>query len=367
MAQLERHYGKWRVRWKSHLGKRESKSFPSRPEALFFKKQKELELEEIKRGLVPAPPCDKLFDELCNYWIEKRATLKRSGRDDESIIGKHLRPFFGRTKIKNISVADTDNYSLTKSHLSKKTLANQLTLLISMLNLAKDLKWISEAPKIKKPKVRLFSKDYRYLKTREEINRFLNAAKNEGDLCFVMYAFALFTGMREGEIAATTWEDIDFERRLITVQRSFNGPTKADDVRYVPILDSLLPILLEWKLKSSGTLVFQNQNGTMFGESARIFQEVLKRVLKAGGFPQGSRGGKPSGYITFHDLRHTFASHWMMAGGDLFKLQKILGHKTIQMTMRYCHLSPNAFAEDFNRLPHFQENKNAQLIVFPAT
>jgi hypothetical protein len=50
-----------------------------------------------------------------------------------------------------------------------------------------------------------------------------------------------------------------------------------------------------------------------------------------------------------------------------FKLQKILGHKTIQITMRYCHLSPNAFAEDFNRLPHFQENKNAQLIVFPAT
>ena len=47
---------------------------------------------------------------------------------------------------------------------------------------------------------------------------------------------------------------------------------------------------------------------------------------------------------------NTLASHWVMRGGDLFKLQKILGHKSVQMTVRYAHLAPDAFAADYDRL-----------------
>ena len=54
--------------------------------------------------------------------------------------------------------------------------------------------------------------------------------------------------------------------------------------------------------------------------------------------------------MRFHDLRHTFASQWVLKGGDLFKLQKILGHQSVQMTMRYAHLAPDAFREDYQRL-----------------
>jgi integrase len=90
----------------------------------------------------------------------------------------------------------------------------------------------------------------------------------------------------------------------------------------------------------------------MFGPSARIFQEVLHRVLAAAGFPKTQRGGKERPYIRFHDLRHTFASRWVMKGGDLFKLQKILGHQSVQMTMRYAHLAPDAFKDDYARLTY---------------
>ena len=45
-------------------------------------------------------------------------------------------------------------------------------------------------------------------------------------------------------------------------------------------------------------------------------------------------------YIRFHDLRHTFASHFMMNGGELYTLQKLLGHHSVTMTERYAHLSP---------------------------
>ena len=55
-------------------------------------------------------------------------------------------------------------------------------------------------------------------------------------------------------------------------------------------------------------------------------------------------------YIVFHDLRHTFASHWMSKGGDLFRLQRILGHKSPTMTNRYAHLAPEAYVTDYARL-----------------
>jgi site-specific recombinase XerD len=73
----------------------------------------------------------------------------------------------------------------------------------------------------------------------------------------------------------------------------------------------------------------------MWDQSGRVFQEALRDVLQRGGFPQK--------YITFHSLRHTFASHWVMNGGDPYALQEILGHKDSKMTRRYAHLRPDAY------------------------
>src|SRR5205807_1845270 len=99
-----------------------------------------------------------------------------------------------------------------------------------------------------------------------------------------------------------------------------------------------------------GDLVFTSQAGTMLTPSARAFQEIMHRVLERGGFPSVKKNGRAIRYITFHSLRHSFASHWMMNGGDIFKLQKVLGHQSITMTERYSHLAPGAFAGDLQRL-----------------
>jgi len=350
-----RHYGKWRARWLDENGAQQSAVFDDFKSADLHEKKKKSEAGEIKRGTLPVCAPDKTFGELCDCWLASRALRKRSKKDDESMIRVHLRPAFGEMKLRDIGTEDIDAYANEKidvSGLSEKTTHNHLTLLGTMLRTATYFRvpWLLRVPKINKPKISLFSRDYQWLRTDEEVRRFLVAARAEGEHVFVFYCVAVYTGMRAGEIAALEWSDIDFERRLLTVQRSFDGPTKSDRVRYVPILDPLLPVLRAWRLRQPGQLVFTSMTGTMFTPSARIFQEVLHRVLNAAGFPKTSRNGKERPYVRFHDLRHTFASHWVAKGGDIFKLQKILGHSTIAMTQRYAHLTPSAFESDYARL-----------------
>jgi integrase len=322
----------------------------------------QLDAADVRRGHRSPITAGKTFDEMCDYWLTTRANRKRSEKDDRSMIERHLRPAFGSLRLSNIGVSEVDAFVAERRHLSPKTVNNHLTLLISMLSLSVDLGWLQSVPRIKKPKVGLDS-DYRYLRTDQEVAAFLRAAQAEDEHVHVMYATALYTGLRAGEVAGLHWSDVDLERRLITVRRSYTGPTKSGRIRHVPILDPLLPILRAWRLRHPGDLVFTNRDGRMFGESARLFQEVLHRVLDRAGFESPVIKGKRRWHITFHGLRHTFASHWVMRGGDLFKLQKILGHSTIEVTLRYAHLGPHAFAGDYGRLGGPVEHEDGALVV----
>lgn len=346
----DKHRGKWRIRWTDERGVRRTERYTRYDDAVFKLSQHHLEVEEVRRGLRGATPPNRTFNNLCDRWLATRAKRKRSGEHDESIIRAHLRPFFGDCRLRDLDLDRVDAFIDSRGHLDQKTVNNHLTLLIAMLNDARERGWLITFPRIRKFKIALFSKDYSWLRTRDEVTRFLVAAREEGKLVFMLYATAVYTGMREGELAALRWDSVDFERRLIAVQASFGGVTKGGDVRYVPILDPLLPLLREWRLKISSALVFPNRDGGMHGKSARIFQEVLHRVLDAAGFQKIRRSGRERRYIVFHDLRHTFASHWVLNGGDIFRLQKILGHKSITMTQRYAHLAPEAFASDHGRL-----------------
>ncbi len=355
MAKPRKHGDKWRVRWLDEHGKRQSAVFDDYKRAQSELQRHQVEVEDIRRGIRNAAPPAKTFNDLCDYWLDKRAPRKRSRKDDKSIIERHPRPRFGAMCVRDIGVEDGDDYINTKiddEGLSDKYVHNHVTLLGTMMRAAEGFKvpWLLKVPRLSKPKIALFSTDYHWLRTDEEIQRFLRAALEEDEHVFIFYAMAVYTGMRAGELAAIEWSDINLECRTITVQRSFDGPTKSNKVRYVPILDPLLPILRAWRLRHPGRLVFTSQAGTMFQPSGRIYQEVLHRVLEAAEFQKVQRNGKERPYVRFHDLRHTFASHWVSRGGDLFKLQKILGHQSVQMTMRYAHLAPEAFKDDYGRL-----------------
>ena len=346
-----RHGLKFRIRWFDHKGDRQSEVFATAKKAEAALRKHLSEVDDIRAGLKKAFP-DRTFDELFNYWVAKRVQHKRSGSDDESIIRKHLRPSFGALRLRDFSVEHVDDFREERDDLSEKTVHNHLTLLRTLLGVARDeLGWIGGFAKFKKPRLRLFESDFRYLRNDDEIRRFLAAARDEGPLAFTLYATAIYTGMRAGELGGLRRGDIDFEAGRITVQRSFDGPTKSGDARYIPLLAPLVPVLKQWLLQSPADHVFLNNEGGVLRPSGRIYQEVLQRVLEAGGFDTvTTSAGKQRHYIRFHDLRHTFASTWVSKGGDLFKLQKILGHKSPVMTQRYAHLSPDAFKGDIERL-----------------
>ncbi len=343
------HYGKWRARWNDEKAKSRSKNFDDFRSAKYHEEKMKAEVAEIRRGLRTAAPPPRTFNALVEYWRGVYAPRKRSWKNDESILRTHLLPRFRDFDLRAITVEAVDRMVAQLAHLNEKTVANVLTLLISLLNRARDLGWLDRTPRIRKPRVRMHRRDFHFLRSEEEIRRMLAAALVDGELVQVLYATAIWTGARAGELAGLHWSDVDLEARLITIQRSFDGPTKADDVRYVPILDPLLALLRRWRLKCPGRLVFPNEVGDMHQRSARVFQETLHRVLARAQFEKVERQGKLRACIRFHDLRHTFASHWVMRGGDLFKLQRILGHKSIAMTMRYAHLAPDAFAADYKR------------------
>jgi integrase len=364
MAKPVRHRGRWRIRWINHAGRRRSAVFDDYKRAQTELSRHQVEVEEIKRGARTAPPPEKTFNDLCDIWIEKRVPQKRDGKNDKSII-KALREHFGGMKLRDIGVEDSDDYVDSRDDIEPKTIANHLTLAISMMNYAAALNppWLLRVPAFKKPKIIALGRDFPYLRNADEIQRLLRAAREEGEHVYMLFLAAICTGMRAGELAGLEWGDVAFDDRLIMVQRSFTGPTKSGHARPIPILDALLGDLRAWKLRHPGRLVFTNRDGGMLGKSGRVFQEVLHRVLDSAGFPSTTKAnGKVRRYVTFHGLRHTFASNWMMRGGDIFKLQKILGHQSLAMTSRYSHLAPSAFADDYARFGPAQSRAPAEVV-----
>jgi hypothetical protein len=98
VAKPTKHRGKWRARWIDEKGERQSAVFDDYRCAQTELSRHQVEVGEIKRGIRNAPPPERTFGELCDDWLENRAPRKRSAKDDESIIRRHLRPAFGEMK-----------------------------------------------------------------------------------------------------------------------------------------------------------------------------------------------------------------------------------------------------------------------------
>lgn len=154
---------------------------------------------------------------------------------------------------------------------------------------------------------------------KEEVQLLLNQL--EGMLRPIVI-IALNSGMRKGELQRLKWRDIDFQRGFLKLHE-----TKSGESRQIPLNDVLIDTLIAIPKSRVSELVFVKPNGEGYGDWKKQFNKAVKDA-----------GIKD---FHFHDLRHTFASHLVMNGIDLNTVRELLGHKSLEMTLRYAHLSPN--------------------------
>lgn len=281
-------------------------------------------------------------------WAEKNVKPNSYTRFKVNI--KKMTPYFSGKRLAEISPKMIEGFKakrIEKDKVTPATVNRDLTCLKRMFNLA--IKW-DFADTNPMSKVGFFKEKagrVRYLNS-SDIDRLLSVCP--GHLRNVV-EFAIQTGLRSGELFSLTWVNVDLENRLLMVK-----DTKNHEQRTIPLNDLALAVLKRLPRQLHSEYIFTSP-ATTPGNKINSLKTSFKTALDKVGIKD----------FRFHDLRHTFASHLVMAGADLVTVKELLGHKDLKMTLRYAHLSPahkrrgvdmlNDRFQTASKLPHASENK----------
>jgi integrase len=259
------------------------------------------------------------IDRLWDHYRRQRgdyATL----RTDKSNY-KHLKRKFGDKEPKEIIQRDVDWLRFSLSRRKKpQTVKHVLQLLKRIINfgvnkgLCQGLNFKIEMPKVHNLK----TEDL----TRGQLKRLFEAIDEDEDIQAAnILRMALFTGMRRGELFKLKWEDVDFERRVIQIRNPKGGPDQK-----IPLNNAAREVLASHPRSGSPHKIFGRD-----GKQRTEMRAPVNRIRK--------RAKLPEGFRPFHGLRHVYASMLASSGKvDMYTLQKLLTHKSPQMTQRYAHL-----------------------------
>lgn len=241
----------------------------------------------------------------------------------------HLLPAFGAKKLNAIGVRDIEAFKKVKldAGYAAKSVNNQLGVVRKVLRIAVEWGLLEEAPAVRP--LRAKKPEFSFLDF-QEADLLVQAAETEWR---AMVVTALHTGLRLGELLALRWRHVDFERGHVLVcendWRGIIGTPKGHKTRIVPLNKTVLDALKAHHHRR-GPLVFCRPDGSRL--SYQQCRRPLVRMCKKAGIKS----------VQWHALRHTFASHMAMKGAPLKAVQDLLGHVTIEMTMRYAHSTPQA-------------------------
>lgn len=318
MAIVQLPDGRWRVDVEPIKGKRFRKTLKTKGEAQRFEATCRSKCIEAP-AWNPKPKDRRRLSELVRLWFNLHGHSLRDGKRRLSKLeqlAKRLRDPVART-------LDPSSYSTMRrkrldAGVSPKTMNNELGYIRAVFNELRDLGQIDfENPLVGVKPLRLQERELSWL-TNEQIAELLDAIRNgcENPHTELVTLLCLATGARWSEAEKLTPNRL--QGNIVTY-----AGTKSGKVRSVPIPKELADRLRKhWRT-----------NG-QFTSCITSFRRALERTTIQ--LPQGQAS---------HALRHSFASHFMMNGGNILTLQKILGHSTLAMTMRYAHLSPDHLQE----------------------
>jgi len=160
---------------------------------------------------------------------------------------------------------------------------------------------------------------------------------------------AVHTGMRWGELVGLEWRDVHFDRESIHIR----DPKNSVD-RHIPMNADVLQALNEHKERQAvdvGGIVRYVFANSATGKPWTDIRKMFRTALVAAGIER---------HFLFKNLRHTAASHMVMRGVDIRTVGKVLGHLTLEVTMRYAHLSPEHLKEAVGRLTYSKTKRKAK-------
>ena len=385
MASVFERSGRWYVRYKdghSRWVQRVSNA-RTKTEARRLAHDIERQSERQRLGLEAAPRqenSDTVF-QLLQRWAATRLDAPSAQRDGYSI-AKH----FGRSEVGKLPASllrgpDVENFLAAKraEGLSPETINHLRGFLSRAFNVARGPGWwtgpnpVTDVRPLRVP--RRLAPDYL------RFNEVLPVLAALAPRWRPLFATAIYTGLRRGELRALRKTDIDLERRLLTVARSGDrDTTKGGHADVVPIAAELVPFLAAAMNSSPSEFVFVGLDGEGMTGHLRP-EKVLRSAMARAGIVEGylhvcRRPGctfkesatdatlrrcpvhgarlwpKPKVRKTrFHDLRHTTASLLMQAGAPIHVVQKVLRHRDPRMTANvYGHLAPDYLQREIDRL-----------------
>lgn len=330
----------WRVQWREPDGRRLSRKFPTKADARRF--EIEIELGTADRS---APEGARLtFAKFAVTWLETVCRTEKARSQwakDEEVVRVHLVPAFGEVRLAALRRSHLVQLKADlrqkrargkESTLSPKTVNLVLALAKRIMATAVDLGHVAENP-FKGVKLYRLADQSTPHWTRDERDRFLVEARALDPDFTRLVAVACHTGLRLGELAALRKEDLDFERRRIHVRASYSvalqelGPTKGRETADCPMNRVVVEALTPARFLAPGGWVFER---ALFWSARHRLGRLARKV-----------GVTP---IRFHDLRHTFASLLADEGVSLLQIQKLMRHKSPQMTLRYAKLDHDRLA-----------------------
>ena len=319
-------------------GKAVTKTFKRKSDASNWKKNIHAESQR-KEALGIGHVKSVGFETFTVEWMEMkghqglaRKTLEEYGRT----IARDFIPILKNLPLEKITEAHGRKIikKIVMRGLCAKTVNDIMAILKQILNDAIKLDYLFRSPLmgIKKAKVKPRSLSYWMP---EEIKQFLTA--NRYDPLYPLFVVALNTGMRRGELVGLCWDKVNLAERRIEIARivdryGLKDTTKTGSIRHIPLNGSALKALEELsRNRAHERFVFSHRDGSLI-DANHLSDRQFKRAMARAGVRR----------IRFHDLRATYASNFVMAGGDIFALSKLLGHTSVEMTAKkYAALHPS--------------------------
>ena len=332
----------WYIDYKDTFGKRVIESgFKTKVEA---EKTLAKRLQEIENGYYVDSNKSLTFAQLADKFLKYYAELhlKETTLSCYQCCLKHLLPIIGDMKVLEITPNTMNEYIRLKqstTKLSNASINKHLVLAKQILNHAIDNGLLARNPLDRLKKLKEEQIEQQCL-TQKEVYAVLEVAKKHYPDFYPLLITAIFTGARQGELFALTWDKINFVEVYMKIDKrvhnkTISTPKTRSSNRKINLPDEVIRVLKEWRLRcphSEMNLVFPNENGG-FLDRHNVRKRNLNPVLRRAGVNE----------IRFHDLRHTFASLLLANDAHPKYVQDQMGHASIKITMdTYSHLLPEA-------------------------